>query len=143
MHKIIFAATLALTSLSVANAGKNKDISFFLAESERLAQSSEKETDLKKRYKPLQTLKKSLESELKKYKKENPQEGSDEEQAVSRFFYTLEPAFELISKKKITEEDCARAVKSVERDDSIGRPEGTKRSLEALAALKWLSLLCQ
>lgn len=143
MRKIILAAIFIFTNISGATTSKNKDVVFFLTESERLVKECEKETDSKKRYKPLKTLKQSLEIELKKYKKENPLEGNDQEQEVSRFYYTLEPVFDLITKKKITEDDCARATKSVERDDSIGKPEGNKRSPEAQAALQWLSVLCK
>lgn len=141
MHSIVFAFLLA--SYALAGPAKLKDISFFYADSQRLFKVASSEKSEVKAHRHLKELKKSFEQELAIYKKQNPKEGSDQEQAVATFYYTFDPAFELLEKKKLEPEDCERASVSVRAGDSMGRAEGSPPSREAHEVLEWIKTLCK
>lgn len=141
MHSIVFAFLLA--SYALAGPAKLKDINFFYAESQRLFKVASSEKSEVKTHRHLKELQKSFEKELAIYRKQSPKEGSDQEQAVATFYYTFDPAFELLEKKKLEPEDCERASVSVRAGDSMGKNEGSPRSANALEVLEWLKILCK
>lgn len=137
MLKVILYAALML---ALANGNTESDL---LRKSQDAYLKASKETSYTRKAEILKGLEKSFESVLAEYEKLNPQEGSDQEQDVSRLFYTLEPAFNLAKLKTKDKKACARERMSVISGAAQGKAEDTPPGPRAQEALRWIDLLCK
>lgn len=131
---------LALLLLN-AQAAPLKSVDDFYKESQSAFEKAGKETTYEKKSSLLKDLEKSFEAALDQYEKTNPIEGNDQEQDVSRLFYTLEPAFELAKLKVKDKKECARKKQDVLTGDN--QADDTPASPKAKEALRWIELLCK
>ncbi|WP_374001793.1 hypothetical protein [Bdellovibrio bacteriovorus] len=140
MRAIALTCTLLFIQPSLAGLKVRAD---FSKESQILMSKAEKETDKNKRVLLLEKLKASLEKTLDQYEKENPDSGGEKEKEISRFLYTLDPAFDLASEKKKDETRCEQAAQAVRSSNNLGKQEGTELTADAKETLRWIELLCK
>lgn len=137
MLKVILYNTLLL---AFAHGHTEADL---LKKSQDAHTKASKESSYAGKAQILKELEKSFETTLTQYEKKNPQEGSDQEQDVSRLFYTLEPAFNLAKLTSKDKKACARARNSVLAGATQGKSEDTPPGPRAQEALRWIELLCK
>lgn len=141
--RIQVIALSLLMSVSANAAEKLKVVDDFYSESTTLLKSAEKEKDTAHKSEKLKDLEKSFKSTLDRYEKENPKKGNKAEEQVAVLYYTLEPVFKIFDGKKPADrESCERVRQEVKTGDSMGKPEESPSSRQALEAYKWLDLLC-
>lgn len=112
-------------------------------ESQKLNSELKIEKDFVTKSKSLLKLKASMHNTLKAYEKKDPLKGGPKEKEVSFLFYTLEPVFNLASKKSITVSDCDKTKQMVIASDSMGRGENPPLTRSAKEALQWIEILCK
>lgn len=139
----MYGVVLSLLTALTVTASPLKSVDDFYKESEAQIKKAEKEKDFAHKSKHLQQLHKSLEVALEEYRKQNPNEGSDAEQDVSRFFHALEPAFDISKMKKITAQDCAQKKQWAKTDDRMGRDEEAPLTKPTEETLRWIEILCK
>lgn len=115
----------------------------FTRESQILISKAEKEPDKNKRALLLGKLKASLEKTLDQYEKESPLGGGEHEKEVSRFLYTLDPAFDLAAEKKKDAIRCEQSAQAVRSSNSLGKEDGAELTTDAKEALRWIEVLCK
>lgn len=90
----------------------------------------------------LKKLEDILQTTMKKYEAESPQEGTKEEDQVNKLFFSLEPVFDM-SKEKISKVECDKAdqrIRIEDRDNTKPNPE--ELSTQAKEAIAMLKLFC-
>jgi len=132
---------LILLQFAVVAKASPKEVADFYKESKAESELASKEKDFKGKASHLKKLGDSINQTLKEYKKLTPKEGDKKEEAVSMFFFTLEPVFKMM-KEQPSIETCAQARHEIEKNDRAGRGEDATVTEPAAEALDWLTILC-
>lgn len=134
---------LLIFTLTLSAEAKIKNAQDFFKESQEHYQKALAEKTFEKKASIMKDLKKSFETTLKEYEKANPEEGDRQEHNVSLLFYTMAPAFELSSQKKVSKTECSQKTQSVRTQDLMGKSEDSKLSERANETIKWIEVLCK
>ncbi len=138
MRCSIISFMLLFGSISVA--GLKIDAAYKMSETRLKAVGGMKAEE---RRKEVLRLKTELDETLNAWEKENPKDASKDEEAVSLFFYTLSPVFELAEKEKKSEKDCSNAELAIRAAGGQGKPEGVPLTKNSKIALDWVLALCK
>lgn len=138
---ITVAVMINLISFQAFAVLKNTDS--FYQESEKLIKDATTKKSFTEKSKIFLKLKKSFESTLTEYKKQNPKEPTLQEKEVSLLYAMLAPAFELAkSKKSPTFQECARKKHAILSGNNAETEETPTPDKDTQEALKWLNVLC-
>lgn len=137
--KIVFLLAL-LPSFGFAVPKSISEV-MMLSKNARIEASNEKSFDGKS--KKIQKLEAEINQTLAEYETLNPTEGSDSEEFVAKFSFSLAPVMKLATSKKPTVRECKKAKYQVEFEDRNGRGEDAPLTSDAQEALEWVSIFCK
>lgn len=136
------SAYLIMVFTSLFCAAKPMTIQELLKESDGVKKKIAAQTTADGKKSELKKFEDVLQATMKAYEADSPKEGTKEEDQVNKFFFSLEPVFEL-SQGKISKAGCEKAehrIRIEDRDNT--KPNPNELSAQAKDAMAVLKLFC-